>query len=88
MRSPWPTRWATPSYSTRHASSRSIASDVMAMGARLSAYTATLESGPLAVFGTDPALVFIPHPVQDRTDAELHKLADDHFDAIVRLLTT
>ena len=30
--------------------------DVMAMGARLSAYTATLESGPLAVFGTDPAL--------------------------------
>lgn len=30
--------------------------DVMAMGARLSAYTATLESGPLAVVGTDPAL--------------------------------
>lgn len=36
--------------------------------------------------GTDPALVFIPHPVQDRTDAELHALADAHFDAIVRLL--
>jgi len=36
--------------------------------------------------GTDPALVFIPHPVQDRTDAELRQLADDHFDAIVRLL--
>ena len=36
--------------------------------------------------GTDPALVFIPHPVQDRTDDELHKLADDHFDAIVKLL--
>ena len=31
-------------------------SDVMAMGARLSAYTATLESGPLAVVGKDPAL--------------------------------
>lgn len=30
--------------------------DVMAMGARLSAYTANLESGPLAVVGTDPAL--------------------------------
>jgi hypothetical protein len=30
--------------------------DVMAMGARLSAYTATLESGPLAVIGTGPAL--------------------------------
>lgn len=31
-------------------------SDVMAMGARLSAYTAHLESGPLAVVGEDPAL--------------------------------
>jgi hypothetical protein len=36
--------------------------------------------------GTDPALVFIPHPVQDRTDDELKKLADDHFEAILALL--
>ncbi len=36
--------------------------------------------------GTDPALIFIPHPVQDRTDDELRALADDHFDAIVKLL--
>jgi hypothetical protein len=36
--------------------------------------------------GTDPALVFIPHPVQDRTDDELKKLADDHLDEIVKLL--
>ena len=36
--------------------------------------------------GTDPALVFIPHPVQDRTDDELRKLADEHFDAIIKLL--
>ena len=36
--------------------------------------------------GTDPAYVFIPHPVQDRTDAELYKLADDHFEAIVKAL--
>jgi tagatose-1,6-bisphosphate aldolase non-catalytic subunit AgaZ/GatZ len=36
--------------------------------------------------GTDPALVFIPHPVQDRTDDELRQLADDHFEAIVKLL--
>jgi hypothetical protein len=36
--------------------------------------------------GTDPALVFIPHPVQDRTDDELKKLADDHLEAIVALL--
>ncbi len=36
--------------------------------------------------GTDPALVFIPHPVQDRTDDELRRLADEHFDAIMKLL--
>ena len=36
--------------------------------------------------GTDPALVFIPHPVQDRTDDELKALADQHFEAIVALL--
>ena len=36
--------------------------------------------------GTDPALVFVPHPIQDRTDDELKKLADDHLDAIVAML--
>ena len=36
--------------------------------------------------GTDPALVFIPHPVQDRTDDELRAMADDYFDAILTLL--
>jgi hypothetical protein len=37
--------------------------------------------------GTEPAYVFIPHPVQDRSDDELKKLADDHLEAILRLLT-
>ena len=36
--------------------------------------------------GTDPACVFIQHPVQDRTDDELHALADKHFEAIVGML--
>jgi hypothetical protein len=36
--------------------------------------------------GTDPALVFIPHPVQDRTDEELRALADQHFEAILKML--
>jgi hypothetical protein len=36
--------------------------------------------------GTDPALVFIPHPVQDRTDDELNRLADEHLEAILALL--
>jgi hypothetical protein len=26
--------------------------------------------------GADPAAVFVPHPIQDRTDAELAALAD------------
>jgi alkanesulfonate monooxygenase SsuD/methylene tetrahydromethanopterin reductase-like flavin-dependent oxidoreductase (luciferase family) len=37
--------------------------------------------------GTDPAYVFIPHPVQDRTDDELRRLADEHLEAILALLT-
>ena len=36
--------------------------------------------------GTDPACIFIPHPVQDRTDDELRAMADTHFDAIVGML--
>lgn len=36
--------------------------------------------------GTDPAYVFVPHPVQDRTDEELRRMAEDHLDAILTLL--
>ncbi len=36
--------------------------------------------------GFDPALVFIPHPVQDRTDDELKQLADDHLEPILAML--
>ena len=36
--------------------------------------------------GTDPALVFIPHPVQDRTDEEFRALADQYFEEILKLL--
>jgi hypothetical protein len=34
--------------------------------------------------GADPARVFVPHPIQDRTDAEIHALADGAVDEIVR----
>jgi hypothetical protein len=37
--------------------------------------------------GTDPAYVFIPHPVQDRTDAELRALAEAHAEKILSMLT-
>jgi len=36
--------------------------------------------------GTDPAYVFVPHPVQDRTDEELRKMADDYLEKILALL--
>ncbi len=37
--------------------------------------------------GFDPAAVFVPHPIQDRTDDELRVLADDALDQILGLLT-
>ncbi|CAN5417742.1 hypothetical protein BH23ACT9_BH23ACT9_20180 [soil metagenome] len=37
--------------------------------------------------GADPACVFVPHPIQDRTDEEIRTLADAAVDAIVAALT-
>lgn len=37
--------------------------------------------------GYDPAIVFVPHPIQDRTDAEMRALADEAFPAIVKALS-
>ena len=37
--------------------------------------------------GADPAVVFVPHPIQDRTDDELRALADAAFDAILTAVT-
>jgi alkanesulfonate monooxygenase SsuD/methylene tetrahydromethanopterin reductase-like flavin-dependent oxidoreductase (luciferase family) len=34
--------------------------------------------------GYDPAVVFVPHPIQDRTDAEMRALADQAFEAILK----
>ncbi len=36
--------------------------------------------------GTDPAVVFVAHPIQDRTDEELVVLADDAVEEVVALL--
>ncbi len=33
--------------------------------------------------GADPAAIFVPHPIQDRTDDELRALADAAIDEIV-----
>lgn len=36
--------------------------------------------------GFDPALVFVAHPIQDRSDDELRALADAALDAILQRL--
>ena len=41
-----------------------------------------------ATLGYEPDIVWVPHPIQDRTDEELRKIADDVFDKIVTQLTT
>ena len=38
--------------------------------------------------GTDPAYVFVPHPVQDRTDDEMIAYADAAFDEILAAVIT
>jgi len=38
--------------------------------------------------GSQPHGVFVPHPIQDRTDEELEKLADDALAAIVAALVS
>ena len=38
--------------------------------------------------GTDPAYVFVPHPIQDRTNAELHALADEYLDRMLKELVS
>jgi hypothetical protein len=37
--------------------------------------------------GYDPTMVWVPHPIQDRTDPELRQIADTVFDEIVKKLT-
>ncbi len=34
--------------------------------------------------GADPAAVFVDHPIQDRTDEELRRLADDAYPEVLR----
>jgi hypothetical protein len=36
-----------------------------------------------AALGFDPAVVFVPHPIQDRSTAELRTLADETIERIL-----
>jgi hypothetical protein len=37
--------------------------------------------------GFEPAVIFVPHPIQNRTAEELDKIADDVVEPALRLLT-
>ena len=37
--------------------------------------------------GADPAAVFVAHPIQDRSDEEIRRLADAAFEPIVKALS-
>jgi hypothetical protein len=37
--------------------------------------------------GADPARVFVPHPIQDRTDPEMGALAEASVDAVIAAVT-
>lgn len=38
--------------------------------------------------GYDPAIVWVPHPIQNRTDEEIRTIADEAMDEIMARLTT
>ena len=40
-----------------------------------------------ASLGYDPAIVFVPHPVQDRTDAEMREIAERALGDILRAVS-
>ncbi len=40
-----------------------------------------------AALGYEPPMVFVPHPIQDRTDEEIRSLADAAVEEIVSRLT-
>ena len=56
-----------------------------------SVFVATVEfidgaQAQARALGADPAAVYVEHPIQDRTDAEMTAIADEAIDAIVASL--
>ncbi len=48
-------------------------------------FTQAVEAQSSAL-GFDPAVVFVPHPIQNRTAQELQQIADDAVEAILSRL--
>ena len=55
------------------------------MPALIVASTAFVQAAEVQskALGYEPTIVWVPHPIQDRTDAELRALADDALDAVL-----
>ena len=48
-------------------------------------FTDAVESQAKAL-GFEPAVLFVPHPIQNRTAEELNKIADDAIEPALKLL--
>jgi hypothetical protein len=56
------------------------------------AFVATVEfidgaEAQARALGVEPAAIFLPHPIQDRTDDEMRALAEGAVDEILRAVT-
>ena len=50
-------------------------------------FTDAVEAQSKAL-GFEPAVLYVPHPIQNRTADELKKIADDAVEPALRLLTS
>jgi len=62
---------------------RGVAGAMIATTAFIDAAAAQSRS-----LGFEPAIVWVPHPIQDRTDEEIHAIADDALDGVLAALTS
>ena len=49
-------------------------------------FTDAVETQSKAL-GFEPAVIYVPHPIQNRTPDELKKIADDAIEPVLKLLT-
>ena len=38
--------------------------------------------------GFEPGIVYVPHPIQDRTDAEIRAIAEAAFEDVLAMITS
>ena len=50
-------------------------------------FTDAVESQASAL-GFEPGVLFVPHPIQNRTADELNRIADDAIEPALRMLTS